>query len=120
HRFLVAFFFGLCVTFSGSLASPVSRLHSSNVSGEIFPFTSSSANLRRCALLLNGIEAPPRGPRLRKDAAVGRDQPQDQPQTCPVSHSMARQYASRGDRKNPRRCAERGVIRSASESSGGQ
>ena len=45
----VAFFFGLCVTFSGSLASPVSRFHSSNVCGEIFPFTSSSANLRRCA-----------------------------------------------------------------------
>jgi hypothetical protein len=40
---------------SGRFASPVSRFHSSNVSGEISPFTSSSANLRRCALLLNGI-----------------------------------------------------------------
>src|SRR4029078_8404065 len=42
-------------TRSGSLVRPVSRFHSSKVSGDIFPFTSSSANLRRCALLLNGI-----------------------------------------------------------------
>jgi membrane protein DedA with SNARE-associated domain len=42
-------------TRSGSFALPVSRFHSSNVSGEISPFTSISANLRRCALLLNGI-----------------------------------------------------------------
>jgi hypothetical protein len=40
---------------SGSLASPVSRFHSSNVSGDISPFTRSSANLRRCALLLKGM-----------------------------------------------------------------
>jgi hypothetical protein len=43
---------------SGSSAPPVSRFHSSNVSGEISPVTSSSANLRRCALLLNGIGSP--------------------------------------------------------------
>jgi hypothetical protein len=48
-RFLAGF------TRSGSLAPPVSRFHSSNVSSEISPFTSSSANLRRWALLLNGI-----------------------------------------------------------------
>jgi hypothetical protein len=47
------FFAGL--TRSGSLAPPVSRFHSSNVCSEISPFTSSSANLRRWALLLNGI-----------------------------------------------------------------
>src|SRR5688500_4800503 len=51
-RFLARFFFGAR---SGSFAAPVSRFHSSKVSGEILPFTSSSANLRRCALLLNGI-----------------------------------------------------------------
>lgn len=36
-------------TCSGSVLLPVSRFHSSNVSGEIFPLTRSSANLRRCA-----------------------------------------------------------------------
>lgn len=45
-------------TRSGSFALPVSRLHSSNVSGEISPFTSNSANLRRCAWLLNGMRLP--------------------------------------------------------------
>src|SRR4051795_1428684 len=67
HLERLAFFFGLPVAFflvllwersftrSGSLAPPVSRFHSSNVCGEISPFTSSSANLRRWALLLNGI-----------------------------------------------------------------
>jgi hypothetical protein len=34
---------------SGSFFFPVSRFHSSNVSFEIFPSTSSCANLRRCA-----------------------------------------------------------------------
>jgi hypothetical protein len=43
------------VTRSGSSARPVSLFHSSNVSGEIFPVTRSSANFRRCALLLKGI-----------------------------------------------------------------
>jgi hypothetical protein len=42
-------------TRSGRLALPVERFHSSYVSSEISPFTSSSANFRRCALLLNGI-----------------------------------------------------------------
>src|SRR5207247_703124 len=51
-RFAVAFF-GL--TCSGSSRPPVSRFHSSNVSAEIFPFTSNSANFLRCAWLLNGI-----------------------------------------------------------------
>ena len=37
---------------------PVSRFHSSKVSSEILPSTSSWANLRRCALLLNGINRP--------------------------------------------------------------
>jgi hypothetical protein len=46
---------GFRVTRSGSLRAPVSRFHSSNVCGEIFPFTRSSANLRRWAWLLNGI-----------------------------------------------------------------
>jgi hypothetical protein len=54
-RFGFARFFG--ATLSGSSALPVSRFHSSNVSGEISPLTSNSANLRRCALLLNGIES---------------------------------------------------------------
>src|SRR6185295_6043759 len=43
-------------TRSGNAALPVSRFHSSKVSGEILPFTSSSANFLRCALLLNGIQ----------------------------------------------------------------
>jgi hypothetical protein len=51
--------FGLPVLFdstrSGNWALPVSRFHSSNVSGEIFPCIRSSANFRRCALLLKGI-----------------------------------------------------------------
>jgi hypothetical protein len=34
---------------SGSFARPVSRFHSSNVSGEILPSTSNWANFRRCA-----------------------------------------------------------------------
>src|SRR5918994_1526358 len=56
RRFLgfeLRFFEGF--TRSGSLAPAVSRFHSSRGSSEISPFTSSSANLRRCALLLNGI-----------------------------------------------------------------
>ena len=44
----------------GSFLPPVSRFHSSNVSFEISPLTSSSANLRRCAWLLNGISCPSR------------------------------------------------------------
>ena len=47
-------------TRSGSLARPVSQFHSSKVSGEILP-SRSSANLRRCALLLNGISGVLRG-----------------------------------------------------------
>ena len=43
------------MTRSGSFLPPVSRFHSSKVSFEIFPSTSSCANLRRCAWLLNGI-----------------------------------------------------------------
>src|SRR5687768_11899403 len=50
-RFLGCFFF----TRSGSFLPPVSRFHSSKVLFEISPLTSSSANLRRCAWLLNGI-----------------------------------------------------------------
>ena len=42
-------------TCSGSFFLPVSRFHSSNVWFEILPSTRSCANLRRCALLLNGI-----------------------------------------------------------------
>src|SRR6266853_4500060 len=57
ERGLAPFFFGL--TRSGSLALPVSRFHSSYVSGEIFPVTRSSANLRRCARLLKGIDHQP-------------------------------------------------------------
>jgi hypothetical protein len=57
--FRAADFLGfLSDTRSGNFAAPVSRFHSSNVSGEISPFTISSANFRRCALLLNGM-APP-------------------------------------------------------------
>jgi hypothetical protein len=57
--FLAAVFFGfLRAARSGSFAAPVSRFHSSNVSGEISPFTIISANFRRCALLLNGIDPP--------------------------------------------------------------
>src|SRR4029453_10068637 len=39
---------------SGSFLPPVSRFHSSKVSLEILPSTSSWANFRRCAWLLNG------------------------------------------------------------------
>jgi hypothetical protein len=46
---------GCCPARSGSVRTPVSRFHSSKVSSEIFPSTSSCANLRRCARLLNGI-----------------------------------------------------------------
>lgn len=46
--FFAAFFFGAAAR-SGRMASPVSRFHSSNVSGEISPETSISANFRRCA-----------------------------------------------------------------------
>jgi len=53
HFFLAALDLGF--TRSGSFFLPVSRFHSSKVSGEIFPSTSSSANFRRCAWLLNGI-----------------------------------------------------------------
>src|SRR5688500_14703217 len=53
-RFALALRFGFARAFgwtrSGSLAPPVSRFHSSKVSGEIFPLTSSSANFLRCAL----------------------------------------------------------------------
>ena len=55
---LALFFLGRFLarlTRSGSFALPVSRFHSSNVSGEISPLTNNSANLRRCALLLNGM-----------------------------------------------------------------
>ncbi len=54
------FRFDVCLTRSGSLALPVSRFHSSKVSGLIFPSTRRAANLRRCALLLKGI-GPYRG-----------------------------------------------------------
>src|SRR4029079_9239832 len=52
-RFFVVFAFFF--TRSGSFLPPVSRFHSSNVWAEILPCTSNSANLRRCAWLLNGI-----------------------------------------------------------------
>src|SRR4029079_19770023 len=50
------FFFA--ATRSGRCFPPVSRFHSSKVSFEILPSTRSSANLRRCAWLLNGIVLP--------------------------------------------------------------
>lgn len=46
------------LTRSGSLALPVSRFHSSKVSGEISPLTRSSANFRRCARLLKRMSFP--------------------------------------------------------------
>ena len=63
HRFLRAGRFPTverCFGFtrSGSFFPPVSRFHSSELSFQILPSTSSSANLRRCAWLLNGIRAP--------------------------------------------------------------
>jgi hypothetical protein len=54
----VDFLFVLAFTRSGSFLDPVSRFHSSNVSGEILALTNSSANFRRCALLLNGTGRP--------------------------------------------------------------
>ena len=51
-RFLA--FLLLRLTRSGKFALPVSLFHSSNVSFEILPSTSSWANLRRWAWLLNG------------------------------------------------------------------
>src|SRR5437879_12908672 len=41
---------------SGRTFSPVERFHSSYWSSVILPSTSSSANFRRCALLLKGIK----------------------------------------------------------------
>jgi hypothetical protein len=57
-RFTLArFLFGarFWPTRSGSSLRPVERFHSSYCSSVIFPSTSSCANLRRWALLLNGI-----------------------------------------------------------------
>jgi hypothetical protein len=69
RRFFAARLFGPALAFldalafvrtrSGSFLRPVSRFHSSKVSLEIFPSTSSCANFRRCAWLLNGISASP-------------------------------------------------------------
>src|SRR5207237_704949 len=42
---------------SGSFLLPVSRFHSSKTSLEIFPSIRSSANFRRCAWLLNGMNS---------------------------------------------------------------
>jgi len=53
-------------TRSGRFALPVSRFHSSNVSGEIFPSTRSCANLRRCAWLLNGMVHNHSRPEIRE------------------------------------------------------
>src|SRR6266511_222655 len=50
-------FVGFDPTRAGSFLLPVSRFHSSKVSLEIFPSTRSSANLRRCAWLLNGMSS---------------------------------------------------------------
>ena len=58
-------------TRSGSLLAPVSRFHSSKVLPEIFPSTSSCANLRRCAGLLNGIaRCYRRGPPSSREAVT--------------------------------------------------
>jgi hypothetical protein len=56
-RFAVLRFFvaPLSPTRSGSSLRPVERFHSSYCSSVILPSTSSCANLRRWALLLNGI-----------------------------------------------------------------
>jgi len=64
---VVAFFFAVdfgCRR-SGRTFLPVERFHSSYCSSVILPSTSSSANFRRCALLLKGInhrlrDEPPR------------------------------------------------------------
>src|SRR6476469_548144 len=63
-RLPVAFFFalGFGVTRSGSFSEPVSRFHSSYVSSEILPWSRSSANFRRWALLLNGMSSSIGGP----------------------------------------------------------
>jgi hypothetical protein len=55
-RFAVAVFraAGFLAARSGSFLLPVWRFHSSNVSAEILPSTSNSANFRLCAWLLNG------------------------------------------------------------------
>lgn len=53
--FVLVFLGRFGFAYSGSFALPVSRFHSSKVSGEISPFTKSSANFLRCALLLNGM-----------------------------------------------------------------
>src|SRR5207253_10516631 len=52
---VLVFLFALGVTRSGRSFFPVERFHSSYVWSVIFPLTSSSANLRRWALLLHGI-----------------------------------------------------------------
>jgi hypothetical protein len=70
-RFDVRVDVGFRLTRSGNFAAPVSRFHSSNVSADILPLTSSSANLRRCAWLLNGMADLRRAPRAdaRNEAA---------------------------------------------------
>lgn len=60
-RFAVVFFVRVVFrrTRSGNAWLPVLRFHSSYVCGEILPSTSSCANLRRCAWLLNGMNTLP-------------------------------------------------------------
>jgi hypothetical protein len=66
-------FFVFVPTRSGSLVPPVSRFHSSKVSLEIFPSTRSSANFRRCAWLLNGMNPLPfAGHRRGTMVVIGR------------------------------------------------
>src|SRR5688572_20364156 len=79
---LLAVVFGF--TRSGSFLPPVSRFHSSNVSAEISPFTSNSANFRRCAWLLKGIIAslPPCCP---ISAGLRADPVARWPSTCPAA-----------------------------------
>jgi hypothetical protein len=89
--------FGLALglTRSGSFAPPVSRFHSSKVSLEIFPSTSSSANFLRCARLLNGIfplpaEMSPRqpGPDCVNHLPAGRQHTQRGERT-PFDHGVS-------------------------------
>jgi hypothetical protein len=55
--FAADFFFVFGWIRSGNTFRPVVRFHSSYWSSVIFPSTRSCANLRRCALLLNGTSA---------------------------------------------------------------
>src|SRR5688572_5881601 len=112
--FVAARFRGFLPTRSGSFALPVSRFHSSKVSGEISPLTSSSANLRRCAWLLNGIEFSRPGARAGRSLCDGQDTVTRQklPHAEPVILRRSRRNAGEDAHSLCDRCRHFEIIRS--------